>query len=299
MLNALTIDVEDYFQVSAFEGRIARSDWDAYPSRVVASTRELLRIFDRHQVRATFFVLGWVANRFPELVRDIARAGHEVGCHSYWHRLIYELTPDAFRQDLRNARDILEDITGCRVTAYRAPSYSITRQSLWALDILCAEGFESDSSIFPVYHDRYGIPDAQPHPHRYVGPHGGLWEFPPTVYPLGRFNLPVSGGGYFRLYPAWWTAHCFRRINQGGWPCVFYLHPWEIDPDQPRLPCPWRTRVRHYLNLSRTRPRLEWLLTQFRFGTLSDSLATMRDPSAAGVNTAEVRTALASGNAAA
>jgi polysaccharide deacetylase family protein (PEP-CTERM system associated) len=278
MLNALTIDVEDYYHVTAFEGQVSRRQWDQYPSRVERNTRRLLEVLARHGVRATFFVLGWVGHRFPGLVREIAAAGHEVGCHSYWHRLIYRLTPDEFRQDLKQARVVLENALGGPVTAYRAPCYSVTRASLWALEILQEEGFRYDSSIHPIWHDRYGIPDAERFPHRIVGATGSLWEFPPSVLRFGKMNLPISGGGYFRLYPARWTDACLRWVNSHyDCPFMFYLHPWEIDPDQPRLPCPRGTRFRHYLNLSRTLRRLEWLLGRFEFGPLSEALHCYQD----------------------
>jgi polysaccharide deacetylase family protein (PEP-CTERM system associated) len=213
MLNALTIDVEDYYQVSGFERFVERSQWDRYESRVVENTRRVLRLLDEQQVPATFFILGWVAERFPQLVRDIQQAGHEIGSHSYWHRLVYQLTSDEFREDLVRSRDVLEQIIGQRVTAYRAPSFSITKDSLWALDILASEGFLSDSSIYPIYHDRYGIPDAQPGLHRIATRAGDLWEFPASVRRVAGMNVPVSGGGYFRLYPLWLTRRALKNIN--------------------------------------------------------------------------------------
>lgn len=274
ILNALTIDVEDYYHVSAFEDRIDRRDWDRFPSRVVPNTHRLLELLGRRGVHATFFVLGWVARRFPELVREIAAAGHEVGSHSYWHRLIYRMTPAEFRADLKESRVVLENILGRPVTAYRAPSFSITRESLWALDILAEEGFRCDSSIHPIWHDRYGIPDANRLPHAV---RGDLWEFPPAVLRLGKLNLPVSGGGYFRLYPIHWTAACLQWINRrAGSPVMFYVHPWELDPGQPRLPGSMGTRFRHYIHLASTARKLEWLLDHFSFGTLSQSLAAYR-----------------------
>ncbi|MCS6851633.1 MAG: DUF3473 domain-containing protein [Gemmataceae bacterium] len=271
MLNAFTVDVEDYFQVSAFERVVSRRDWDLYPSRVVANTRRLLHLLERFDVRATFFVLGWVAARFPDLVREIARCGHEIGCHSYWHRLVYTLTPEEFADDLRQAKGALEDAIGAPVTSYRAPSYSITRRSLWALDILAAEGFTYDSSVFPICHDRYGIPDANPLPHRYTGSHGSIWEFPPSVIRLGRLNVPVGGGGYFRLLPAWWTERGVAWLNAQGRPFLFYIHPWEIDPQQPRLPGT-RWKWRHYVNLATTYEKLEMLLSRVRFGPMTEVL---------------------------
>ena len=273
MLNALTIDVEDYFQVTAFDDLVSRRDWDHMPSRVVANTRRILRMLDRHGVRATFFVLGWVASRFPELVREIHRAGHEVGCHSFWHARVYTLSPDEFREDLRLACDVLADITGTAVTAYRAPSFSITRHSLWALDILAEEGLRYDSSIFPVYHDRYGIPDADRSPHRIATRGGELLEFPATVARLWKLNLPISGGGYFRLAPLSWSASALRQTNDElRRPFVFYIHPWEMDPNQPRVTGAGWTKWRHYVNLATTESKFDWLLQNFRFGCLGEVL---------------------------
>ncbi|MCL4722400.1 MAG: DUF3473 domain-containing protein, partial [Gammaproteobacteria bacterium] len=200
------------------------------------------------------------------------------GCHSHWHRLVYELSPEAVRCDLRQARNAIASACGAEVTLYRAPSFSITKDSLWALEILVEEGFRIDSSIFPVIHDRYGIPDAEPGIHRLSTPAGELWEFPPTVGQLGGLRIPVSGGGYFRLYPQWLTRWLLGRIGRReGRPCVFYVHPWEVDPDQPRLPCGSRvSRVRHYLNLRSTERKLDGLLSTFAFGTVSQAVDAFR-----------------------
>ena len=273
-LNVFSVDVEDYFQVSAFEPYLARDQWPDQESRVVANTQVLLRLIERHQVHGTFFVLGWVAERFPQLVREIHQSGHELGSHSYWHRLVYEQSPDEFRSDLIRSRDVLQQITGAAVTAYRAPSFSITARSLWALEILAEEGFTADSSIFPIHHDRYGIPLAERRLHTIATPAGPLQEFPPAVVRCGRWNLPVSGGGYFRLYPWAWSRFCFRRINRGGAPFMFYVHPWEVDPQQPRLGLGSRAaRFRHHVGLASTEGKLEQLLQTFRFGRLCDVLA--------------------------
>lgn len=275
----MTVDVEDYFHVSGFADRITPNDWEDLPSRVVENTHRVLRVLDRHQTAATFFVLGWVAGRFPELVRDIRRAGHEIGCHSYWHRLVYDLTPAEFRADLVAGRDVLEQILGEPVRLYRAPSFSITRKSLWALEILADEGFSVDSSIYPVYHDRYGIPDADPVPHRIVTSAGTLTEFPGTALGLSAMRLPISGGGYFRLYPYRFSRFCLDRYSrQSCQPFVFYIHPWEVDPDQPRLPGRFLSRFRHYQNLRTTERKLDTLLPQFPFSTLSQSLASIAQP---------------------
>jgi len=271
--NAFTVDVEDYFHVQAFAGTIDRQNWDQYACRVVANTHAVLKLLDRAQVRGTFFVLGWVAERYPQLVRDIKKSGHEIGSHSHAHRLIYEMTPDEFRDDLRRAGEAIGSITGERVTAFRAPCFSVTSRSLWALDILAEEGYRYDSSIFPVHHDNYGIPSAERFPHRITCARGDMWEFPPSVVKFWKFNLPVAGGGYFRLYPARFSLWCLKHINRvARQPFMFYIHPWELDPDQPRLPGSLRSRFRHYQNLSTTVSKLERLLKTFRFGSLSSSL---------------------------
>lgn len=274
VLNAFTVDVEDYYQVSAFADRVRTSDWHVYESRVVANTHNVLRLLARHSVRGTFFILGWVADHFPKLVRDISYDGHELGCHSYWHRLVYDQNPEQFRSDLQQAREAIASAAGTEVTAYRAPSFSMTSQSLWALDVLIEEGFTLDSSIFPVRHDRYGFPGANRFLHRLDRPSGTLTEFPPSTLRVGRTNLPVAGGGYFRLLPLAITRQAIRRTNlRHGEPFMFYIHPWELDPDQPRLPGRVRSRLRHYQNLASTERKLDNLLAHVRFGTVSDAVA--------------------------
>ena len=279
--NAFTVDVEDYYHVSNFEKHIDRADWGQHESRVEANTRRVLKLLEKHGVRATFFVLGWVAERFPHLVREIRAGGHEIGSHGYWHRLIYSLSPEQFRDDLVKTRKILEDISEGPVTAYRAPSFSITKRSLWALEILVEEGIRFDSSIFPVRHHRYGIPAADPAIHRIDTAAGPLWEFPVSVLRIGGVNLPVSGGGYFRLYPLKWSLYFLSRINRKhARPFVFFIHPWELDPDQPRLhvgsPI---ARARHYLNLGSTEEKLTAVLERFRFGRMCDVVREV-DPGA-------------------
>ena len=273
--NAFTVDVEDYFQVSAFEGDIARSTWSDLPSRVVENTHRLLELLGRHQVRGTFFVLGFVARKFPGLVRQIHAAGHEVGSHSYWHRLIYTQTPEQFRTDLRQSKAVLEDAIGCPVTAFRAPSFSITRRSLWSLEVLVEEGFQTDSSVFPTHHDRYGIPGAQPTIHTLHTPSGPLVEFPPSIARYGRLALPVGGGGYFRLYPYSLSRMLLARIaRREQRPFMFYVHPWEVDPGQPLLRAGSRlSRFRHYVNLASTERKLDRLVRDFKFGRMCDVLA--------------------------
>lgn len=274
VVNAMTIDVEDYFQVSAFDDVVKRAEWDTRPSRVVSNTTRLLQVFDQYSIKGTFFVLGWVADRFPGLVRDISAAGHELASHGYSHRIVYSQTPDEFREDVRRAKASIEDVSGQVVAGYRAPSFSITKKSLWALDVLVEEGYRYDASIFPIRHDRYGIPDAPRHRHVLTRPGGTLTEAPgSTVRVLGS-NLPVAGGGYFRILPYWWTRWGIARLNRTeSQPAVFYLHPWEIDPDQPRLAGSRLSRFRHYRNLDKAEDRLKRLLTDFRFGMLKDVIA--------------------------
>jgi len=272
-INAMTVDVEDYFHVYAFADRVRPSDWDHFESRVVPNTYRLLRLLGHHDVKATFFVLGWVADRHPRLITEIYRDGHEIGCHSFWHRLVFQLTPDEFRADLIRSRSVLEELTGEAVRLYRAPSFSITQQSLWAYDILAEEGFTIDSSVYPIYHDTYGIPDADPFPHTVQTAHGIVQEFPAAVHRLLGMNVPVSGGGYFRFYPFWWTQYCLRQINtSSASPFMFYVHPWETDPEQPRLSGSLKSRCRHYFHLAKTEDRLHRLLAQFQFASMSDAL---------------------------
>jgi polysaccharide deacetylase family protein (PEP-CTERM system associated) len=282
LINALTVDVEDYFQVSSFERVIDRSQWQSCESRVVASTQRLLDLFAEHKARGTFFVLGWVAERFPDLVREIAAAGHELACHSHWHRLIYELTPAEFREDLRRSKQAIEDAAGVSVTAFRAPSFSITGRSLWALKILVEEGFTVDSSIFPTRHDRYGIPGAKAEIHLLETPAGPITELPMTICPLPGVTLPVGGGGYFRLYPWAITRRLLARVNHRvGRPFVFYVHPWEVDPEQPRIKGGSRmSHFRHYVNLRTTETKIDRLLREFRFGTVSEVIAQSQIASA-------------------
>jgi polysaccharide deacetylase family protein (PEP-CTERM system associated) len=275
MLNALTIDVEEHFQVHAFETVIARSDWDRYPSRVAVNTRRILRLLAEYGVHATFFVLGWVADRHPDLVEEIAVAGHEVGTHGYWHELTYRQSAAEFADDLsRSLNAIGRAAGGLQPAGYRAPAFSITRRSLWALDILCEHAIKYDSSIFPlVAHDRYGIDDADRFANKV---RDGLWEFPVSTVRLAKHNWPVAGGGYFRLFPLPITRRAIRHINAEGHPAIIYLHPWEFDPDQPRVPnAPLSARFRHYINLHQTESRLRALLQEFKFGTIREVFGSL------------------------
>jgi polysaccharide deacetylase family protein (PEP-CTERM system associated) len=274
IVNAMTVDVEEHFQVSAFDGAIPRVAWESLESRVERNTHRLLDLFDEFGVKATFFVLGWVARQQPALAREIDRRGHEVASHGYGHCLVYDLDRQSFAEDVRRAKQILEDGIGRRVIGYRAPSYSITARSLWALDVLAQEGYEYDSSIFPIRHDRYGLPGAPRHLFRVGGRPRAIVEIPPSTVRLAGMALPASGGGYFRLLPYAWTRWSLRQINRGeGKPAIFYLHPWEIDPDQPRFRVNRLSRFRHYTNLRRTEARLRRLLGEFRFAPMCRLLA--------------------------
>ncbi len=362
LFNVMTVDVEDYFHVSGFEDVVRREDWGAFPSRVEMNTRRLLAILDDHSVKATFFVLGWVAEHFPHIVREIHAAGHEIGCHSYWHRLVYEQIPAEFREDTHCAKAILEDIIGAPVPGYRAPSYSIVRESLWALEVLAEAGFTYDSSIYPILRDRYGIPDAPRFPYRIAlgnghpeliagsrqlaagslqgsgssrqvaagseqmragsrqGAAGGkllstdcslpaascqlpassspaasssvtqqlnsltnttdsresIIEFPPSTVRLLGVNLPIAGGGYLRLFPEPFTHWAIRWINRReGMPAVCLIHPWELDPNQPRLRGGGLSTFRHYVNLHDTERRFRSLLQKHRFSPMRDLVATV------------------------
>ena len=321
VLNALTIDLEDYFQVSGFEEVIPRANWRQFEPRVEIGTEKLLTILAEFQTTATFFVLGWTAQRHPALIRRIHAAGHEIGCHSYAHRLVYECTRSEFRQDTHRAKAVIEDIVGGTVAGYRAPSFSITAKSLWALEILAEEGFQYDSSVFPIFRDRYGIPNAPRHPYEVNLEHGpvmvdqhsptssptlptasarrvvrrcdshpaldrltmcpraSILEMPPsTVRWLGT-TFPMGGGGYLRLFPDWLFHFAIHRIvEKEKKPAILYLHPWELDPDQPRIrQGSWLSRFRHTVNLDRTESKLKALLSRWRFSSLARVIEGMDD----------------------
>lgn len=273
--NAMTIDVEDYFHVAALSSVIKREDWSSMEYRVEQNTHRLLDLFDEFGIKATFFVLGWVAQRSPALIRAMHEAGHEVACHGMSHELIYRQTPAVFARETRDSKALLEDIVGAPVHGYRAASWSITKQSLWALDIVHELGFEYDSSIFPVHHDVYGIPGAPRRPSVIDTPSGGrLVEFPPSTARILGLRVPVAGGGYFRLLPYWLTRHGLRKINRDEQQAfIFYLHPWEVDPEQPRIKAGWLSCFRHYTNLRHTQQRLRRLIGEFRFTTVRNVLA--------------------------
>ena len=269
--NHLTIDVEEYFQVSAFESIISPDDWAHMEFRVEQNTTKMLDLLEEYKVKATFFVVGWVAEKHPHLVKKISQQGHEIGCHSYKHRKVYDLTPDEFRQDTQKAKYILEQVIGNKVLGYRAPSYSITNRSLWALDILEQIGFTYDSSIFPIHHDLYGLPGAPRF--RYTIPNKSLIEYPISTASVLGMRIPIAGGGYFRLFPYWFTKLMLKRINhKEGKPFIFYCHPWEIDPSQPRLTnAKLFSKFRHYNNLAKTSSRLKYLLQDFQFRPIGTS----------------------------
>jgi polysaccharide deacetylase family protein (PEP-CTERM system associated) len=265
MQNYLTIDVEDYFQVSAFADIVSIKNWETMEQRVQLNTESILHLLKKYGIKATFFIVGWTAEKHPQIVRDIMADGHDIGCHGYWHRPVYELSPQEFLEDTLKAKDILESLCGKKIISYRAPSYSITKKSLWALDILKKTGFRIDSSIFPIVHDIYGIPDSPRF--CYTHPVHGLKEFPITTILICGQKIPVGGGGYFRLFPYWFTKLALKKINnKEKQPFVFYLHPWEIDTGQPRFNnARMFSRFRHYNNLAKTMDRFERLLNDFDF----------------------------------
>ncbi|WP_326540105.1 XrtA system polysaccharide deacetylase [Pseudorhodoferax sp.] len=267
--NALTIDVEDYFQVSAFAPYIARSDWERRECRVEANMQRILALLEQRGVRATFFTLGWIAERYPAVVRAIVAGGHELASHGYGHERASDLDAAALRNDVTRAKQVLEDIGGVAVKGYRAPSFSIGRSNLWALEALARAGYRYSSSIYPIAHDHYGMPDAPRFAHR---TDCGLLEVPVTTLRLAGRNLPSSGGGYFRLLPYAVSRWMIRRVNRAeGESAIFYFHPWEIDPAQPRIAgVDARTRFRHYVNIGRNEGKLRRLLDDFRWGRMDD-----------------------------
>lgn len=278
-VNALTIDVEDYFHVSNFASIIPHKNWKNYKLRVAENTKKILAILDEYNTKATFFVLGWIAERIPEVIHEIFEKGHEIASHGYTHQVLYELSPYWFRIDAARSKHILEEITGCPVNGYRAPSFSITNKTLWALKILLEEGYKYDSSIFPIQnHDRYGMPDANPFLHMIkLGEKDTLVEFPlSTTKLLGR-RFPIAGGGYLRLFPYAFMKWGIRSINNQGFPAIVYLHPWELDTQQPRVMVDWATRFRHYGNISKTEGKLRRLLKDFKFSTIQSVLNCCND----------------------
>jgi polysaccharide deacetylase family protein (PEP-CTERM system associated) len=264
--NVMSVDVEDYFHAESCSRVVKPAEWDGCPPRVEYNTQRILELFARLEIQATFFVLGWVAQRYPALVRQITKAGHELACHSYRHQLVYNLPPEVFREDTRQAKDLIQQAAGESVYGYRAPTFSIDIRSLWALDILAELGFTYDSSIFPIYHDRYGVPHAPRFPFRVATSAGPLIEYPLSTFRLwGKHNFPVAGGGYLRLLPQWYTRLGKRRAQKERLPVIAYVHPWEIDEQQPRLKLGFKSGLRHYTNLGRMYGRLAEVLSDGDF----------------------------------
>jgi polysaccharide deacetylase family protein (PEP-CTERM system associated) len=263
VLNGLSFDIEDWFQVENLKEVISCGDWECCELRVVQNTRKILRLLDQCQTRATFFILGWVAEKCPTLIKEISAEGHEIASHGYGHELVYKLTPEEFYLDIERSKKILESITDKPLLGYRAPSFSITPKSKWAIDVLKDLGFIYDSSIFPTsFHNRYGFNGISCLPFRFGN---GLLEIPLSTYRFGGANFPLAGGGYFRLFPYVYFRHFFQRLNKQGKPIVFYLHPWELDPEQPRMNIRLNYRFRHYVNLEKTEDKLKKFLGEFRF----------------------------------
>ena len=277
-VTAMSVDVEDWFKVSAFEGSIARSSWDSLDCRVERNVERILGLFEDARIKATFFTLGWIAERYPQVVRSIVGAGHELASHGYSHVRATEQSEREFREDVTRTKAMLEDLSGVVVNGYRATSYSINRRNLWALDELQRAGYRYSSSIYPIRHDLYGMPEAPRFAFR-TRP-GAILEIPITTIDLGPKRIPCGGGGFFRLFPYAWSRWALRRVNrEERQPGVFYFHPWEIDPQQPRVShAPLRSRVRHYLALERMEPRLKQLLRDFRWSRMDHAFALVPAP---------------------
>ncbi|HWR17297.1 MAG TPA: XrtA system polysaccharide deacetylase [Terriglobales bacterium] len=269
MKNALTFDVEEYFQVIAFAASIDRRDWDTKESRVERTTEIVLEMLGEMGTKATFFTLGWVAEKRPGLVRRIAEAGHEVACHSNLHRQVFTLSPTEFREDSGRAKQLLEDACGQQILGFRAPSFSIRRDSWWALDVLAELGFAYDSSVFPVSHPNYGVPNEQLRPFVVNTAHGPIVEFPMTAIEFAGMRAPVAGGAYFRLLPYWFTRDTLKLVNEQSRSFCTYLHPWEFDPEQPRVSAGLTSRIRHYIGLKGVQRKLKQLLKDFEFAPMA------------------------------
>jgi polysaccharide deacetylase family protein (PEP-CTERM system associated) len=272
IIHFFTVDVEEYFHANAFDRVISRQTWSAWPRRLDRTLPRLLALLEEHGTHGTFFVLGWVAEQMPQLVRQIADAGHEVACHGHWHRRVPTLTPDEFREDIRTAKVTLEQVTGRPVLGFRAPSFSILRGYEWTFDVLIDEGFTYDSSLFPVWRRGYGYPGSPRWPHVIQRPAGRLAEFPLATTRFVGVTLPAAGGGYLRHFPFGLIRRAFREASARGMPATFYTHPWEIDVTQPRVQVSLLTRARHYRGLSQTLPRIERLLSEFPFTTIASGL---------------------------
>lgn len=270
-----TVDVEEYFQVKAMESVVTRDDWLSRPSRVAQSIDALLGSLERHGARGTFFVLGWLAKYRPEVVRAIADAGHEIASHGFWHEPVTTLDRDSFGEDVRSSKQSLEDLVGVEVVGYRAPNFSIVPGCEWAFDVLLEEGYRYDSSLFPIRRRGYGYPAAQRVPHMLPRQAGWLAEFPLATTSILAYPVPAAGGGYLRQFPYAVIRRAFREATERSQPATFYIHPWEIDPGQPRLPVSSLNRVRHYRGLEGTLGRIERLLAEFRFGSIAGHLPVL------------------------
>jgi len=275
MRNVLSVDVEDYFHVEAFAAKIRYEQWDSYERRVERNVARILELFDKYRAKGTFFILGWVAEKLPHLSKQIAMAGHEIGCHGFAHRRLQTLTPSQFRDDLRRATMLLSDQVQRPIRSYRAPSFSVVQSTMWALDVLVEEGYAFDSSLFPVRHDLYGVPGGERFPYWHTTPAGNrIFEFPPSTVRRAQNNWGVAGGGYLRLIPYGPTQWAIRQINDvEKQPAMIYFHPWEIDPDQPVIEAGIKSRLRHYTNLRTMAAKIEHLLGDFQFTTLSEAAA--------------------------
>ena len=272
MKNALSIDLEDWFCVYNLSQAIKKEDWDSCELRIENNTKRILELLAAHDTKATFFVLGWIAERIPNLVYEIEQQGHEIASHGYSHNLLFNMTPESFEKDLLKALEVTKISTQTEIYGFRAPSFSIRKDTMWALDILAANGFSYDSSIFPVsFHPDYGIPDV---PLSFYKVNSNVIEFPLTCVEVFGKRIPCCGGGYFRIFPYSVTRFLLRRCNNEGRPAIFYLHPWEIDPGQPKVKLSWQKSFRHYYNLSKTFKRFSWLLRDFEFGTVKEVLDT-------------------------
>ncbi len=267
MKNIFSVDVEEYFQVEAFSNFIEKNEWDRYPSRVEEATNRLLQILECQHVQGTFFILGWLAERHPGLVKKIADMGHEVGSHGYGHTMITKMKQDEFREDIRKSKKMLEDLTNKEIMGYRAPTFSIVEKTSWAHEILLEEGYSYSSSVYPIHHDRYGWPKFGLSPREVaISRNGGLWEIPLSVVDAGCIRIPHGGGGYLRLYPLSITKAFMRKLNRDEKPVIVYIHPWELDPDQPEIQVPFFTRIRHYQGIAGMERKLIGVLKSGEFG---------------------------------
>jgi polysaccharide deacetylase family protein (PEP-CTERM system associated) len=271
-VHCLTFDIEEHFQVARFDSPIRRRHWGSFESRVMSNTCKLLDLLSRYQTRATFFVLGWVAERHPSLIKQILECGHELASHGYGHELVTAQTPELFRADVRKSKHLLEDLTGRPIQGYRAPGFTITRETLWALPILAEEGYTYDSSVVPIRHDHCGLPGADPYNHLRQTISGPLWEVPPTTASLGGVRLPIAGGSYFRLLPFPLLCQLLKRIERQGRPLVMYFHPWELDPHQPHMEGTFLSQLFHYRNLDKMEYRIASLMNTFRFGPIAEQI---------------------------